>query len=119
MQYEKRVQKHLRTLDLGKVHCNEWIEFWDANGPGSAEPDMFLLFPSRVVLFDAKLSAKAGYWPQLEGLYAPLLEHIYERPVVSAQIGRHVERGLGADIFPDVISFLRSDAKRGVVHLTI
>lgn len=119
MRYEKRVQKALRQLDIGNVVCNQWIEYWDQNGPGAAETDAFIVLPSRVILFDAKLTAKWAYWPQLELCYAPLLEKIYDRPVHSAQIGRNVSTGLDAPIFHDVIDFLRADVPRGVVHWTI
>lgn len=117
--YEKRVQKYLRALDIGLIHCNQWIEFWDHNGPGAAETDAYLVFPSRVVLFDAKLTAKDGHWPQLEHFYAPLLEKIYSRPVHFAQIGRNIEAGTLSPIYHDVIPFLRAEASKAIIHLTI
>ena len=119
MQYEKRVQKALKKLDVGNVICNQWIEYWDRNGPGAAETDAYIVFPSRVILMDMKLTAKFEHWPQLEELYSPLLGMIYNRPVHVAQVGRSIRPGLEAPIFPDLISFLRADVPRGVIHWTI
>ena len=59
-----------------------WIRFADGNGPGWAQPDFYLVQPRRVICWEAKLSYVPEGLDQLTELYVPLLEHIYERPVL-------------------------------------
>lgn len=60
-----------------------WIEFEDSNGFGFCQPDAFVVFDNLVILVEAKLTWVDCVWEELDGLYKPLLENIYSRPVAS------------------------------------
>lgn len=68
------------------IHYHQWIEYADANGSGRCEPEAYVVFPDRIVLFECKLTGCALGRTQMEHLYAPLLAHIYARPVVCVQL---------------------------------
>ena len=54
-----------------------------------AQPDFYAISPSRIILFEAKLSQTETALAQLQLLYSPLLEHIYSRPILRVQVFRH------------------------------
>lgn len=70
----------------GTLYRGQWITFTDANGPGFAQPDYFILQPEQVLLFECKLTQTEEAWRQLRSLYGPLLAHIFERPIISVQV---------------------------------
>ena len=70
----------------GKLYSDLWLMFEDSGGNGFAQPDHFLLQPERIVLLECKLSQNTTAWAQIEGLYKPLLEHLFQRPVLGVQV---------------------------------
>lgn len=79
---------------LPGLRPNQWVQFEDANGPGQCEPDAFLVTPEEVLIFEVKLTACRYGFEQLEGLYAPLLGHLFKRPVRCLQIAKALHPGL-------------------------
>lgn len=74
-------------------HYHQWIEFVDKNGRGLAEPELYAVLRDCVVLFEMKLTGGPAGKMQLEGLYAPLLQHIYGKPVLCMLVCRGVIPG--------------------------
>lgn len=91
--YEKMVGRWLRewakTLPGVTLHSGQWLKFQDSSGPGHAQPDHYLVFPSLVLLIECKLKQNTCAEGQLLHLYRPLLEHLYARPVFTIQVFRH------------------------------
>jgi hypothetical protein len=93
--FERKLGKKLqRLLDSGKLSgklfAKHWFQFQDANGPGWAQPDFFILEPHRVTIFEAKLTQTPAAWEQLHGLYQPLIEMAFKRPVVCVQVCKNI-----------------------------
>lgn len=74
------------------LKIGQWIEFEDEEGFGYAQPDVFLVLPSRIILFECKLSETLRGHTQLSSLYSPLLEEIYLRPVVKILACKNLTR---------------------------
>ena len=88
--FQKRVGRYLREKTKAKVFSEQWIVFEDAGGVGYAQPDHYIVFPEHVLLIECKLSQKQFAFPQMGLLYAPLLRHLYARPVVGVQACRNL-----------------------------
>ncbi len=80
------------------MYSGQWLEFEDFNGLGFAQPDYFILDDARLVLLECKLSQTKRAWPQLNGLYAPLLQHIFDLPVTSIQVCKNLYEDDGSII---------------------
>jgi hypothetical protein len=70
---------------VGKLYSDLWLMFEDRNGSGYAQPDHFILQKEQIILLECKLSQNSVAWKQIEGLYKPLLSHIFQRPVIGIQ----------------------------------
>lgn len=81
--------KRLRRDYPGMRH-EQWLRFVDDAGPGCAQPDLFLVLPTHVLLLEVKLTHTEFAWPQMEGLYVPLLEYVFERPVTTVQVCKNL-----------------------------
>lgn len=66
---------------LRKEAKQDWIEFEDENGLGFCQPDAFVVFDKLVILVEAKLTWVDCVWEELHGLYRPLLQELFQRPV--------------------------------------
>lgn len=93
--FQNKLGRYLaRQIDLrrleGKLYSDLWIMFKDRNGEGFAQPDHFLLQPTRIVLIECKLTQNDAAWPQLYGLYKPLVEHLFKRPAICVQAFRRM-----------------------------
>lgn len=69
------------------------MDFFDENGRGYAQSDLFLVLSDKIVLFECKLTESAGGHEQLSLLYGPLLSYIYSRPLVLVQVCKNLRRG--------------------------
>ena len=87
--FAKALQKEVAARGLGELFIGQWIHFLDANGKGYAQPDQYLVTPAAVYLFETKLTQSDQAESQTMELYAPLLEAIYKRPVVSCEVFRN------------------------------
>lgn len=89
LRFEGRFGKYLAKNKFEAL-SQQWIAFVDANGPGHARPDYFITFEDRIILFECKLSQTEHAFLQIDGLYRPLLKHIFNRPVVGVQVCKNV-----------------------------
>jgi len=71
---------------LGVLNLNQWILFSDETGIHYAQPDAYLIVPERILLMEIKLTQTDTAKLQLLRLYLPLLQKIYDMPVVCLQI---------------------------------
>lgn len=62
----------------------------DQMGPGHAQPDAFLVLPKHILLYECKLTQTVNAFLQMAQLYVPLLEQIFERPVMTLQVCRNL-----------------------------
>jgi hypothetical protein len=94
--YERKVDRHLRDLcrsgaldsALGAPlhrYFQQWLCFRDAEGPGFAQPDSFVVGTRAVLLVEAKLTYTMDGDHQLRYLYGPLLEELFGLPVLRVQ----------------------------------
>lgn len=91
MRFEKRAAKHLQlSLPSCEVIHGQWLEYWDDNGHGWAQPDIIVESEDRVLVCECKLTQTEFAFHQLSLLYLPLLRTIYERPLFGVQICRNV-----------------------------
>lgn len=87
--YERRVGKYLRAAFAGAptdFFEGQWLSFYDANGRGYAQPDIYMVFPTFVLVVEVKLKQNTLAHKQLDGLYRPLLERLYQRPTLLLQV---------------------------------
>jgi hypothetical protein len=119
VRYEKKVLHELRNLALARIHYHQWIEFLDANGRGHAEPEAYIEFPERLLLFEMKLSGGPMARLQMEGLYKPLLEHIYGKPVVCLLITKLVRGDTPGPFFNSPEAFVASGLSFGTWQLML
>lgn len=75
------------------LRYHQWIEWSDALGTHVCEPDAYVVQPSRVILFEMKLTASLHGVAQLD-LYAELLARIYARPVVRVLVCKSLAPGV-------------------------
>lgn len=61
----------------GKLFVAQWIRFSDNFGSGWAQPDLFLVVESSIVLIECKLTQTPVAFLQMRELYAPLLRTLY------------------------------------------
>lgn len=95
--YERKVGRHLEQLLAqgqlhGRLFSGQWLYFEDDGGPGHAQPDHFIVRPDSVLLLECKLTQTDLAWEQVEGLYSPLLKHLFNLPVVGVQVCRNLRR---------------------------
>lgn len=95
------------------------LKFWDSHGDGLAEPEAWLEFDTRVVLFECKLTARPEWWPQVEDFYKPLIERLLDKPVDCCIIARNLTPTTEGELHPTVEHFIASQSRRGIVHWTI
>jgi hypothetical protein len=70
-----------------EVWSGRWIEFQDDRGfLDLAQPDHFAILADRTLLFECKLTQTNEAHHQLRSIYAPLLEHILQRPAVKIAV---------------------------------
>lgn len=64
-----------------------WIDYEDVTGRHAAEPDLFGITPDgSVLLLEIKLTGGTYGRDQCLNLYAPLLAHLFARPIRSLQV---------------------------------
>lgn len=93
MTYQRRVGRKLSPLGkaegLGLVK-DQWIYFIDRNGHGYAQPDLYFLGETRLLLLECKLTQSDSAEDQCRKLYEPLLRQIYGLPIVSCQVFKNI-----------------------------
>ena len=76
----------------------QWYEFEDAGGRGYCQPDIVIPQDQFVVIVECKLSAQESAWLQARGLYKPVLEHVYRKPVHCIVATKFLRRERAGDI---------------------
>lgn len=102
--YQTAVGRYLiRQMNLqrirGELIQEQWLEFYDANGRGYAQPDHYIIMSGKIVLIECKLTATIKAYYQMTDLYRPLLRHIYDLPVTCVQICKVLRRDLPSKEF--------------------
>jgi hypothetical protein len=90
LRYERLVGRALGAWP--GLRLGPWFEFCDANGRGYCQADALIIQPDLVVVLECKLTDVPQADLQLEGLYKPVLEHIYKRRVHGVVVTRHLTR---------------------------
>lgn len=80
------------------LYHGQWIRYTDAAGTANAQPDLYLHFKTKIVLFEFKLSRTQRAEYQLLDLYGPLLHHIFHLPLVY--ISCFLNPGPGYEVHP-------------------
>lgn len=84
LRYEKRAAEMLASLTGrfagAEVLHGQWLRYFDANGPGLAQPDV-LVVPRRgpICIVEAKLTYRPSAEYKLKNLYSPLVKKLYLR----------------------------------------
>ena len=91
----------------GKLFDEQWIDWngewkqWERDrfhiksGHAFAQPDVYIVQPKCVVCFEVKLTQTEEADAQLEYLYKPLLQHIYQREVFLVQVCKNLRHPIG------------------------
>lgn len=106
MRYEKRFGKYLSRL--GFAPRTDWFSFVDRNGKGFAHPDYFLVYPQVTVVFECKLTQTDTAFVQINGLYRPILDYVFKRPVVGIQVCHNLRAVPAEGIIEDPFSAISS-----------
>lgn len=93
-----------RLIKEYELDCAVESERWINSSGKLCQPDFFLVLPTRVILFEAKLSFTLQGIEQLLNQYAPALGAIYHRPVVCIQICKNLKPD--AERFESVSNFI-------------
>jgi hypothetical protein len=91
--YEKKIKKLLEQ-EWPEVDFNyhKWFSFRrELDGKTEfCEPEMFLVFQDFILLLECKRTGCKYGMEQMRDFYAPILRHVYKRPVRCLQICKHV-----------------------------
>lgn len=95
IRYQKRGAEVLAPLS-GNLSIEQWIRFRDGRSIHHCRPDAILDTWDRTVVFEFKLSLRQldKGLAQLR-LYRPILEHIFEKPVIGIIVFKHWTIGSG------------------------
>ena len=92
IRYQKKVHQSLVPLSrFGDLHREPWIRYTDTYGVHWCRPDDVLETHDRVLVVEAKLSLRRfeGGMIQLNKLYRPVLEMIFQKPVAMLLAFKH------------------------------
>lgn len=110
MTYEKKIRRltrdWTREQDLD-FYPAQWLSFCDAHGLGWAQPDSFIDRGDVVIVIECKLTQADGAESQCCELYKPLLERIFQKPVICIQVFKNLRyeiRGKMLNDFSDLLT---------------
>src|SRR5256885_1619164 len=69
--YQNRLGNHLRNQFGEQLYSGQWLRYLDANGPGFAQPDFYLVGPHSTIVWEAKLTQREQAYRQISQLYRP------------------------------------------------
>lgn len=84
-----RLLKRALAPDV-ELYYNLWIGYTDSQGTSYCQPDIFLVLPGWILLLECKLTQTEEAERQLQGLYKPVLEWIFHKPVVTVQVCKNL-----------------------------
>lgn len=89
LSYQRKVGHELRRC-LGSISAGHWFRYHDSNGVCFAQPDFYRECPRVVLVFEAKLTQCRAGEEQIRELYRPLLERVYDKPVVGVLVCKNL-----------------------------
>lgn len=76
------------------MFLDQWISFADAQGQAFACIDAFVVGEKCVLVCECKLTFTPEMaWHQMEKRYAPILRHIFGKPVATLQVCKNLALG--------------------------
>jgi len=115
MAFERKVGKELARR--GHPLQDAWFQFHDTKiGRGYAHPDGFIQFKTRTLLVEMKLTGGPHGKQQMEGLYKPILEHVFGLPVKCLLICKWITADTPGPIFNSIEAFLASEESFGTLQ---
>jgi hypothetical protein len=97
IRYEKAVGSAARDLKWGKVLCGQWFEFSDWNGAGYCQTDVLIVRQFDVIVLECKLTEVLDARIQLEDLYLPVVEKVFDRLARGVVVARHLTKTTNTD----------------------
>lgn len=70
--------------------AEQWFSYEDDNGRSICQTDYYLLCDGFILLLECKLTQTDSAIAQMAKLYKPILEHIYEVPVICVQVCKNL-----------------------------
>jgi hypothetical protein len=117
LSYEKKAVREVKNrLSAVSWHYHQWIQFSDRQGNGYAEPELFCVLKDRVILFEMKLTGGVAGRMQLEGLYKPLLEFIFKKPVHCCIVCKWITNATPGPFVNGPEDFIQQGLKYGTWH---
>lgn len=98
------------------VRYQQWFQFFDGNGRGLCVPDAFVDLGDCLLLVEVKLTGGAHAKLQMVDLYAPILHHVYGKPVRSLLVCKWLHHSAPGPFFHDVRDFVASRQPYGCWH---
>lgn len=116
--YEKKAVRELKErFPAAAVQYHRWIHYVESrNGSGYCEPEVFIELKDRLILFEMKLTGGPAGRMQLEGLYKPLLEHLFRKPVFCLLVCKWTTPATPGPFFNSPEEFMLSGAPFGTWH---
>lgn len=116
LRYERALGKALPK----ETHRGLWIKFEDRNGLGWAQPDFLLGFDGKIAILEAKYTWVPEGHSQIELLYRPLVERIWQTPIVGVVVCKVLTSAAGGarEIFSSLGEALAQgrEEKSGTLH---
>ena len=110
MTYQRKVARRVHELFAEyDVIESQWLAYGDRNGPGYAQPDVYVLTDHAILCFEAKLTQCDAGALQIAQLYRPLLTRLYRRPVVGVLACRNIVFDVGNWLVRDPRTLLAED----------
>lgn len=109
IRFQRRVQSRLdRLAHIGDVLHDQWIEFSDFTGRHWAQLDSAIVSPERVLIVESKLSLSRIETAriQLDKLYRPLCERIFQKPTALLVAFKHWVPGVEIELVEDPRDFM-------------
>lgn len=100
------------------ITYHQWIEFYDQNGKGWCEPELFIL-GGELILMEVKLTGGPHGKAQMEHLYKPLLENIFERSVRCLLICKYKTEETPGPFVDSVEEFIKGGESFATLHWTL
>lgn len=95
----------------------QWFEFEDQNGHGYCQPDFVRVVDDAAVVLEAKLTWLPEAHQQIDLLYRPVLEAVFDRQVVGVVVAKRLVAGMNAAIAHNLPSAL--EAARAVPRVAL
>ena len=93
LSFQRRVRNYLRSAFVGRANVldSPWIKYSDVSGSHWCQPDFIIDAPDRVIVVEAKLTLRrlGQALVQLQSLYRPCVELVFDRPAVLCVAFHH------------------------------